>query len=89
LRGRQGYLHRPDNSINAINARAKRTYDTDYAKLMDSPCPIHKDAKHTMGECRGLNKAFCGEPLKRSQCNDDETEDGQGKDRDKSKGPAY
>ena len=42
-----------------------------------------------MGKCRGLNKAFHGEPAKRQWRNDDETEDGQGRDWDKSKGPSY
>jgi hypothetical protein len=44
-----------------------------------------------MGECRGLKKAFRGEPSKRPWRNDDddETEDGQGGDRDKNKGPVY
>ena len=47
-RGRQGHRRWPDNSINTINARAKHTYDANLGKLLDSPCPIHKDAKHTM-----------------------------------------
>jgi hypothetical protein len=42
-----------------------------------------------MGECRGLNKAFCDEPSKRPRRNDNKTEDDQGGDRDKNKGPAY
>ena len=76
-------------TVNAINTHAKRTYDADYAKLMDCQCPIHKDTTHTIGECRGLNKAFRGELVKRKWRNDDETKDGQGRDRDKSKGPVY
>ena len=50
---------RSDNLVNAVNGpHAKRTYDTDYAKLLDGPCPIHKGAKHTMRECMGLAKAL-------------------------------
>ena len=78
-RGRQNCRLWPDNLVNAVNApHAKRTYDTDYAKLLDGPCPIHKGAKHTMGECKGLNRAFHAEDAKRPQRNDDKIDDGQG-----------
>ncbi|XP_066324080.1 uncharacterized protein [Miscanthus floridulus] len=65
LRGRQGHHRQPGNSINTINARAKRTYDADFGNLLDSRCPIHKDAKHTMQECRGLKIALGGESSKK------------------------
>jgi hypothetical protein len=43
---------------------------------MDGPCLIHKGAKHTMGECKGLNKAFREEDRKRPRQKDDEADDG-------------
>jgi hypothetical protein len=89
-RGRLNRRRRPDSSVNAVNTpHAKHTYDVDYAKLLDGPCPIHKGAKHTMGECKGLNRAFRVEDAKRSWCNDDEIDDGQGGGREKDAGPAY
>ena len=57
--------------------------------LLDGPCPIHKDAKHTMQECRGLKTTLGGEPSKKQRCNNDETKDGQGGERGKNKGPTY
>ncbi|XP_066373464.1 uncharacterized protein [Miscanthus floridulus] len=88
-RGRQGCHRWPDNSINTIDARTKRTYDANFSKLLDGPCPIHKDAKHTMRECRGLKTALGGITSKKPWCDDDETEDGQGGERGKNKGPTY
>ena len=41
------------------------TYDMDFGKLLDDSCPLHKDAKHTMRECRGL-KTTLGENHQRS-----------------------
>jgi hypothetical protein len=80
----------PNNSINTINTPcAKCTYDANYAKLLDGPCPIHKGAKHTMGKCKGLNRAFHAEDAKRPWRNDDETDDSQGQGREKDVGPAY
>ena len=75
--------------MNTINARAKRSYDADYANHMDSPCPIHKGSKHTMDERKGLNKAFHEEDRKRSRCKDDKTDDGQEEDHGKDTRPAY
>jgi hypothetical protein len=66
-RGRQNHRRRPNSSVNTINAHAMH-----YAKLMDGPCPIHKGAKHTMGECKGLNKASREEDRKRPRQKDDE-----------------
>ena len=56
---------------------------------MDGPYPIHKDTKHTMGECRGLNKAFCEEDRKRPRRKDDEGDDGQEEDHRRDARPAY
>jgi hypothetical protein len=53
---------------------------------MDGPCPIHKDAKHTMQECRGLKTAFAGETSKKPRHNDD-ADDNQGGD--PSKHPVF
>ena len=78
--GRQGHRRWPDNSINTVNAHAKRTYDADFGKLLDGPCPIHKDAKHTMRECRGLKIALGGESSKKPWRDNDETADGQGRE---------
>ena len=61
----------------------------DFGKLLDGPCPIHKDAKHTMWECRGLKTTLGREPSKKQRRNDDETEDSQGGERGKNKGPTY
>ena len=60
LRSGQSRHRRPDISINIIDTYVKRTYDMDFGKLLDGPCPIHKDAKHTMQECRGLKTALEG-----------------------------
>ena len=61
----------------------------DFGKLLDSPCPIHKDAKHTVRECRGLKTVLRGEPSKKQRRNNDEIEDSQGGERGKNKGPTY
>ena len=56
---------------------------------MDGPRPIHKDAMHTTGECRGLNKAFYEEDRKRPRCKDDEDNDGQEEDHSRDARPTY
>ena len=61
----------------------------DFGKLLDDTCPIHKDAKHTMRECKGLKTTLGGEPSKKQRHNNDETEDGQGGERGKNKGSTY
>jgi hypothetical protein len=68
-----------NNSINTTNVRTKRAYEADFAKLMNGPCPIHKDTKHTMWECRGLKMAFIGKTSKKPRC-DDDADDNQGGD---------
>ena len=42
-----------------------------------------------MRECRGLKTALGGESSKKPRRDDDETEDGQGGERGKKKGPTY
>ena len=42
-----------------------------------------------MRECRGLKTALAGESSKKPQHNDYETEDGQGGEQGKNKGPTY
>ena len=42
-----------------------------------------------MGECKGLNRAFCMEDAKRPRRNDDEINDGQGGGQEKDAGHAY
>jgi len=46
-------------------------------------------AKHTMGECKGLNKAFCEEDRKRLRPWDDAANDGQEEDCGKDARPTY
>ena len=60
-----------------------------FGKLLEGQSPINKDANHTMRECRGLKTMLGGEPSKKQRCNDDETEDGQGGEQGKNKGPTY
>lgn len=56
---------------------------------MDSPCPINKGSKHTMGQCKGLNKTFCKEDRKRLRRKDDETDDSREEDHGKDTCPTY
>ena len=38
---------RPDHIVAAVNqSRAKCNYDEQYQKILDGPCPLHKNAKH-------------------------------------------
>jgi hypothetical protein len=48
-----------DHIVAAISQpRAKRNYDKQYQKILDGPCPLHKNAKHKMKNCLGLAKEF-------------------------------
>ena len=45
--------------VTAINEpRAKHNYDEQYKKILDGPCPLHKNAKHKMKDCLSLAKKF-------------------------------
>ena len=50
---------RPDNIVATIDKpRAKRNYDKQYKKILEGPCPLHKNNKHKMKDCLGLAKEF-------------------------------
>lgn len=38
--------------------RSKRSYDDTYQKVLNGPCPVHKNAKHRMRDCILLSKTF-------------------------------
>ena len=44
--------------------------DKQYKKILDGPCPLHKNTKHKMKDCLGLAKEFQDKKL------DDDTNDG-------------
>ena len=54
------YLHRRlDHIVAAVEEpRAKRNYDEQYKKILDSLCPLHKNTKHKMKDCLSLAKEF-------------------------------
>jgi len=48
-----------DHFVGTINEpHAKQNYDEQYKKILDGPCPLHKNAKHKMKDCLGLAKEF-------------------------------
>ena len=50
--------------------RAKRNYDEQYKKILEGPCPLHKNSKHKMKDCLGLAKEF------QAKKSDDDNNDG-------------
>ena len=67
----QNRRRRPDHIIAAVNEpHTKRNYDEQYKKILDGPCPLHKNTKHKMKDCLGLAKEFQDKKL------DDDTNDG-------------
>ena len=65
-RATQSCRRRPKNFINNVEQpRAKRNFNAAYEKLLDGPCPIHKDSKHTMRQCYSMAKAFRDKEHKR------------------------
>ena len=55
----QNHRHRLDHIVVVVNKpRAKRNYDEQYQKILDGPCPLHKNAKHKMKNYLGLAKEF-------------------------------
>ena len=54
------YRHRwLDHIIATVDEpRAKRNYDERYKKILDGPCPLHKNVKHKMKDCLDLAKEF-------------------------------
>ena len=60
-----------DDIVAAVNqSHAKCNYDEQYQKILDGPCPLHKNAKHKMKNCLGLAKEFQDKKL------EDDTNDG-------------
>ena len=49
--------------------RAKSNYDEQYKKILEGPCPLHKNSKHKMKDCLGLAKEFYDK--KKDSDNDD------------------
>ena len=48
-RAAQPHRCRPENSLDNIEQpRAKRNFNASYEELLDGPCLIHKNSKHTM-----------------------------------------
>ena len=55
----QNHRHRPEHIIAAFSQpRAKCNYDEQYQKILNGPCPLHKNAKHKIKDCIGLAKEF-------------------------------
>ena len=55
----QNHRRRLDHFVAAINEpHTKRNYNEQYKKILDGPCPLHKNAKHKMKDCLGLAKEF-------------------------------
>ncbi|XP_066373507.1 uncharacterized protein [Miscanthus floridulus] len=49
----------PEHIITVVSQpRAKCNYDEQYQKILDGPCPLHKNTKHKMKDCIGLAKDF-------------------------------
>ena len=42
----------------ASQPRAKHNYNKQYQKILDGPCPLHKNTKHKMKDCIGLAREF-------------------------------
>ena len=69
----QNRHHRLEHIIAIVSQpRAKRNYDKQYQKILDGPCPLHKNAKHKMKNCLDLAKEFQDKKL------DDDSNDGAG-----------
>jgi hypothetical protein len=69
----QNHRRRLEHIIAAVSQpRAKRNYDEQYQKILDSMCPLHKNAKHKMKDCIGLAREFQDKRL------DDDANDGAG-----------
>ena len=67
----QNCRRRPEHIIATVSQpRAKRNYDEQYQKILDGPCPLHKNTKHKMKNCLGLAKEFQDKKL------DDDANDG-------------
>ena len=62
---------------------AKRNFNVAYKKVLDGPCQIHKNNKHTMWQCYGMAKAFRDEEQKRQWHKDNELDDGKGEEHPK------
>ena len=55
----QNHRRRLDHIVATVNEpRAKRNHDEQYKKILDGPCPLHKNAQHKMKDCLGLAKEF-------------------------------
>ena len=64
-RAAQPHHRRLGNSIdNVEQPRAKQNFNATYEELLDGPCLIHKNSKHTMRQCHGMAKAFRDEEQK-------------------------
>ena len=75
---------RPENSIDNIEQpHAKRNFNAAYEELLDGPCLIHKNSKHTMRQCHGMAKAFRDEEKKWQTRKDDESDDDKEEERPK------
>lgn len=49
---------------------ANPTYDEQYKKILDGPCPLHRITKHMMKDYYGLAKEFKNK--KQDDCDDDQ-----------------
>ena len=55
----QNHRRRLEHIVAVVSQpHAKRNYDEQYQKILDGPCPLHKNAKHKMKDCIGLAKEF-------------------------------
>ena len=51
--------HQPDHIIAAVDKpHAKHNNNEQYKKILEGPCPLHKNSKHKMKDCLGLAKEF-------------------------------
>ena len=79
-----------ENSINNVEQpRAKQNFNAAYEELLDGPCLIHKNSKHTMQQCHGMAKPFHDEEQKRQRHEDNESDDGRGEECPKYAQPAF
>ena len=60
-----------------------KNFNAAYEELLDGPCLIHKNSKHTMRQCYGMAKAYYDEEQKWQRCKDNESDDGKGEERPK------
>ena len=57
-----------------------KNFNAAYEELLDGPCIIHKNSKHTMRQCYGMAKAFHDEEQKQRTCKYNKSDDDKGEE---------